>query len=51
MRRHLFARRRWFNEQQLIKLCSYFFAILLWPIFAAAELTQRIAATLSRWRL
>ncbi len=50
MRRHLYARRRWINEHQLIKVCSYFFAIMLWPIFAVAELMQRIAVTLSRWK-
>jgi hypothetical protein len=38
------------SEHQLIVVCSYFFAIVLWPIFAAMELTRRIAAILDGWK-
>jgi hypothetical protein len=40
----LYVQRWWINEDQLIKVGSFFFAILLWPIFAAIELTRRIVA-------
>ena len=46
MKLHLHVQQSWISEHQLIVVCSYFFAIALWPLFAAIELTRWIAAIL-----
>jgi hypothetical protein len=50
MKLHLHVQPWWISEHQLIVAGSYFFAIVLWPIFAAIELTRRIAAILDGWK-
>jgi hypothetical protein len=44
VRQHLAIQRWRFNEDLLIKVGSYVFAMILWPFFAALELIWRIAA-------
>jgi hypothetical protein len=48
MRRHMYAQRLRIDEDKLIKVCSYIFAIALWPVFVAAELAYQTAAILRR---
>jgi hypothetical protein len=42
--------RWWLNEDRLIKVSSFFFALLLWPIFTAIELTWQALEAFDRRR-
>jgi hypothetical protein len=50
MRQHLFVQHWGINGDWLIKAGALFFAVMLWPIFAALELTWRMLAIFDRRR-